>query len=259
MSQQTIAPPIGKLEKAWIQAIFSALNSNFTELYALGGGGQPGADGREVELQVNATHIQWRYVGDVTWIDLIALSALEGPQGIQGIQGIQGNPGADGADGQQGIQGIQGIQGPPGSATNVRSARVTADRTTTLATLGDITDMAISIGAGETVSFEAFINGGCNNTGGSQFAVTIPSGATLRVTFHGNVASATAFNYSQATASDGVSSTVWTANAGNRMMRIAGVVVNGANAGNIQVRFKSVTATQTTTVNANSYITGRVH
>jgi hypothetical protein len=40
-----------------------------------------GDDGREIELQVNATHIQWRYVGDVSWTDLIALSELKGADG----------------------------------------------------------------------------------------------------------------------------------------------------------------------------------
>ncbi len=55
--------------------------------------GVPGADGREVELQANATHIQWRYVGDVSWIDLIALSLLVGPAGADGADGADGAPG----------------------------------------------------------------------------------------------------------------------------------------------------------------------
>ena len=32
----------------------------------------PGDDGREVQFQATATHIQWRYVGDTTWVDLVA-------------------------------------------------------------------------------------------------------------------------------------------------------------------------------------------
>ena len=39
-----------------------------------------GTDGREVELQVTATHIQWRYTGG-EWANLIALSALKGDKG----------------------------------------------------------------------------------------------------------------------------------------------------------------------------------
>ena len=46
--------------------------------------GPPGDDGPATEMQVNATHIQWRVVGDPTWIDLIALSALKGDDGDDG-------------------------------------------------------------------------------------------------------------------------------------------------------------------------------
>ena len=76
------------------------------------GGG--GGDGREIELRNNGLFIQWRYVGDVSWIDLVALSELEGPQGIQGIQGIQGEQGPKGDTGDIGPQGPQGLKGDTG-------------------------------------------------------------------------------------------------------------------------------------------------
>jgi hypothetical protein len=38
--------------------------------------GLSGADGREVELQTTATHVQWRYVGDPGWTNLIALADI---------------------------------------------------------------------------------------------------------------------------------------------------------------------------------------
>lgn len=40
-----------------------------------------GADGREVEFQETATHLQWRYVGSETWIDLVSIETLRGPNG----------------------------------------------------------------------------------------------------------------------------------------------------------------------------------
>ena len=40
-----------------------------------------GDDGREVEFGVSATHVQWRYVGDVAWTDLLALSSIVGATG----------------------------------------------------------------------------------------------------------------------------------------------------------------------------------
>ena len=97
--------------------------------------GIQGIQGKNIELQTSATHIQWRLVGDLTWINLISLADITGPQGIQGINGknielqtstthIQWRLAGDSiwinllplADitGPQGIQGIQGIQGLPG-------------------------------------------------------------------------------------------------------------------------------------------------
>ena len=52
-----------------------------------------GSDGREIELQSTETMIQWRYVGDETWTDLIALSSLKGPQGLKGDTGEKGDTG----------------------------------------------------------------------------------------------------------------------------------------------------------------------
>lgn len=79
-----------------------------------GAPGANGTDGREVQLQVNATHVQWRYEGDVSWTDLITLSTLKGDTGDTGSQGIQGIPGADGVDGQDGAPGVDGTDGAPG-------------------------------------------------------------------------------------------------------------------------------------------------
>ena len=46
-----------------------------------------GADGREVELQTNSTHIQWWYSGESEWRNLIELKRLEGPSGEKGETG----------------------------------------------------------------------------------------------------------------------------------------------------------------------------
>lgn len=60
------------------------------ELPSGGGGGASGKDGREVELQNNGTAIQWRYVGDDYWIDLVQLSDLKGEKGDKGDKGDPG-------------------------------------------------------------------------------------------------------------------------------------------------------------------------
>ena len=58
-----------------------------------GGSGTPGKDGREIQIQNNGTAIQWRYVGDVSWTDLVQLSEITGPAGPQGEQGQKGETG----------------------------------------------------------------------------------------------------------------------------------------------------------------------
>lgn len=61
-----------------------------------GGGGTPGKDGREIEIQNNGTAIQWRYVGDESWTDLVQLSEITGPKGDPGEDGVTPTIGENG-------------------------------------------------------------------------------------------------------------------------------------------------------------------
>lgn len=89
-------------------------------------------DGREIELRLNEDYLQWHYVGEESWTNLVSKKDITGPQGAegpegpegppgpQGLPGEQGLPGADGAPGKDGINGVdgadgaQGPEGPPG-------------------------------------------------------------------------------------------------------------------------------------------------
>lgn len=58
------------------------------------GSGTPGADGkdgREIELQNSGVFIQWRYVGEEDWNDLVPLSDLKGEKGDPGQNGVTPN------------------------------------------------------------------------------------------------------------------------------------------------------------------------
>jgi hypothetical protein len=108
-------------DAAWVNLIAVAdLKGDKGDTGETGAQGPSGDDGREIELQKSSTHIQWRYVGDVLWTDLVLLADLQGPQGIQGPQGnagpqgAKGDKGDTGAQGPQGLQGIQGEEGPQG-------------------------------------------------------------------------------------------------------------------------------------------------
>lgn len=52
--------------------------------------GTDGTNGREIELQTSATHIQWRYVGDVAWTNLVSLASITGATGSTGATGPAG-------------------------------------------------------------------------------------------------------------------------------------------------------------------------
>jgi len=47
--------------------------------------GLDGDDGREIEIRNSGTYIQWRYVGDTPWTNLVALSTLTGATGATGM------------------------------------------------------------------------------------------------------------------------------------------------------------------------------
>ena len=90
-----------------------------------GGGGTPGKDGREIELQNSGTAIQWRYVGESEWKDLVQLSEITGPQGPQGEQGPKGETGPQGPAGETGPQGSKGETGADGITPNIQIGEVT--------------------------------------------------------------------------------------------------------------------------------------
>ena len=63
--------------------------------------GNPGADGREIEVQLGETYIQWRYIGDENWINLIAIADLKGTDGITPVKGVDYFDGTNGDDGRE--------------------------------------------------------------------------------------------------------------------------------------------------------------
>lgn len=91
--------------KQGLSAYDVAVNEGFVgseEEWLLSLIGPAGQDGREIELRKTDTFVQWKYVDDINWINLIPLSELKGPQGNTGLQGPEGP------------EGPQGIQGEPG-------------------------------------------------------------------------------------------------------------------------------------------------
>lgn len=65
--------------------------------------GQDGRDGREIELRKGETHIEWNYVGEDNWKQLVSLEELKGPKGQDGAPGQNGADGTPGRDGNDGV------------------------------------------------------------------------------------------------------------------------------------------------------------
>lgn len=67
--------------------------------------GDNGQDGRDPELHRSETHLQWRYVGDEQWNNLLDLQDIKGKDGRNGIDGLNGKAGTNGKDGKDGHDG----------------------------------------------------------------------------------------------------------------------------------------------------------
>lgn len=136
-------------------------------------------------------------------------------------------------------------------------ARVTSDRTTTVITAGNVTDMSFAVPASENWGFEFFLSNGCNGTGGIKWAITVPSGATFRAVADGSAASATARTSAIMTVSGTLTIAFNAAVLATGFTRITGAVANSTTAGTVQLQFASTTATQTSTVYTNSLMTAQ--
>ena len=65
-------------------------------------------------------YIVWRYVGDTTWTNLVALATITGADGAPGQDGAPGTPGQDGAPGTPGQDGAPGTPGIDGKEVELR-------------------------------------------------------------------------------------------------------------------------------------------
>lgn len=63
--------------------------------------GKPGKNGRSIELRNNGSHVQWKYIDDTNWVNLISLSDIKGKDGKNGRDGMNGRDGRKGLDSQK--------------------------------------------------------------------------------------------------------------------------------------------------------------
>ena len=108
----------GKADSVEYKDNIVQLMSGKTELsrVTITGGSGTGSDAREIELQKSDATLQWRYVGENEWNDLISLAEITGAKGEKGDAGPQGEKGDTGPQGEKGDTGAKGEQGPAGPA-----------------------------------------------------------------------------------------------------------------------------------------------
>lgn len=138
---------------------------------------------------------------------------------------------------------------------SVVTKRVTSDVTNATNVNADVTSMSLYLGENETWTYEMYLQIG-SGAGGTNFAFSLPAGATHRAVFDGMGATSTARLSANLTDTSNTANFNTTGSA-NGLVRIAGCVVNSTTAGTVQLRFRSGTDTQTSTVATNSYMVAR--
>lgn len=138
--------------------------------------GLPFYEGRLVELGTGSGYIRWRYVGETTWTNLVALSSLQGPPGSTGPAGATGLSAYQLAVSQgfagtltewlaslKGAKGDQGDQGPPG-IPSMRRIQIIANSDTgsVVCDWNSYDEIRVTLTANTTFDFSGALDGqGC--------------------------------------------------------------------------------------------------
>ncbi len=189
-----------------------------------------------------------------------------GATGPAGAQGVAGPTGPTGSAGTNGTNGATGATGPTGSAgatgpTGATGAghtlvRKTADENVTNSTtLQNDDHLFVAMAANDVWEFEAVVYfTSTSNTPDFKATFTVPTGATIRwyAEFRetdGGTATGALINASATTTAYDMT--------GNQsaVMRARGVVINGANAGNLQMQWAQNASSGTAmTVQSGSFL-----
>lgn len=126
----------------------------------------------------------------------------------------------------------------------------TGDQSTTSNVASNITDLVFTPPTvNKRYSFHGILHIGCTSNGGVKFQVTIPTGATIWMSFEGLNNSSTTRTWSPITTSATLTANaVCATNSAASYVVVSGEVQMGATSGNIQFGFASGVNTQTSTI-----------
>lgn len=179
-------------------------------------------------------------------------STVPGPKGDTGDRGPQG---LKGDPGQQGVKGDPGTPGQPGLPGWNRT-KITADVSSSLVALGDVTGLSFSVLAGTDYEFEfliPFMTAAL--TTGLALALNGPASPTLlAVKIEVPIsASASVVRHTNLYNTEALGTAVDVVNV-PRLATIVGVLRTGATAGNVIARFRSEVAASAVTVKAGALV-----
>jgi len=237
------------------------------------GQGTPGEDGRDIELQKGTTHIQWRYVGDTAWSDLVALVDLHGTNGTDGVTPIKGVDYNDGTPGTSGIDGIDGVtpvkgvdyfdgakgdKGDPGtSADPWVFVKLADDFTTSLATNTNVTNFKFTPAANKTyLVFGTLMLRTATATIGARPGIAWPTGltdATARIEAANSLTGSSLQLFGARTTKNAASTGLATTTESHYGGIEALLVVGASPSGDFQITLASETAGTNVTMKAGSF------
>lgn len=131
------------------------------------------------------------------------------------------------------------------------------DYSTTSNAKSNITNLLFNIGANEVWSFEVRGQMSCSTVNGMVHSATVPAGSILRATHFANTNSATAFRSTIINTGDADSSTVCSAANTILHWQLWGTVSASSTSGQVQLRIRSGTNGDTSTVKSGTYLNAR--
>jgi hypothetical protein len=138
------------------------------------------------------------------------------------------------------------------TSPGLRMSRVlTGDFSTTSNTFADVTGMALTLEANKTYSFRFTGRAGCDNSGGSRFAFTLPAGAVMNGYFGGRSSGASAVTNQGLGFPAQTESGLFSNQTGGTTFggfSYEGTIIMGGTAGSVTPRLRSETNTQESTL-----------
>jgi hypothetical protein len=179
-----------------------------------------------------------------------------GPQGLTGPAGATGPAGPTGLTGAAGATGATGATGPAGSVFDYKLRKTADESVSSSTTLQNDDVLKIALAASDAVEFSAVMYvSSTSATPDFKMTFTVPNGASVR--WHAEWFDGVAYQSSSIVTASGTTVTFLMAANTLGMVKLTGIVVNGSNAGDLQLQWaQRVSDSAAVTVQQRSFLLG---